>query len=62
MKEDDIYHDKDNIMNKDVDFHEHDNLYMKMLMIKNNHCHHHQIILEHQLRLISIRKHVLDTL
>jgi hypothetical protein len=55
MKEDDIYHDKDNIMNRDVDFHEHNNLYRKMARKDSNHCHHHQIILEHQLQQISRR-------
>jgi len=53
MKEDDIYHDINNIKNKDVDYHGHENLYRKMLRINNNHFHHHRIRLEHQLQQIS---------
>ena len=55
MTGDDIYHHIDNIKNKDVRSHEHDkNLYRRMPMIDNSRSHHHQIILEHQLQLISI--------
>jgi hypothetical protein len=56
MKQDDIYHDIDSTGNRDVDFHERENLYRKMLRIDNNHFHHHRIILEHRLRLISRRR------
>jgi len=58
MKQDDIYHDINNIENKDVDFHVHENLYRKMLMIDNNHFHHHQIGWEHQIQRISRRNYI----
>jgi hypothetical protein len=41
-------------MNKDVDFHEHENLYRKILMIDNNHFHHHRIELDDHSQQISV--------
>jgi hypothetical protein len=41
-------------MNKDVDFHEHENLYKKILMIDNNHFLHRRIKLDDHSRRISV--------